>query len=205
MRLVDVRGLRAGAVQQTGLCHDASQRERHAPYVALRGRCVGRGLSTPCPDTQTHTWLMTISLTLNHARIPPFSFLQAGCPSCHPTNSIKALKIIKVLNSKSQTYDLLPIHERTTTDRRHMLPVWHFWWCCGHCRLEWHGPCHVYECHSKRYGSRWWARQVVHRCHRRHVHCSQRRCIGLYRHHTDQSHTVISISLTPSTSAEQQQ
>jgi len=24
--------------------------------------------------------------------IPPLSFLQAGCPSCHPTNSVKALK-----------------------------------------------------------------------------------------------------------------
>jgi len=26
----------------------------------------------------------------NHT--PPLSFLQAGCPSCHPTNSVKALK-----------------------------------------------------------------------------------------------------------------
>jgi len=30
--------------------------------------------------------------TDNHASTPPFSFLQAGCPSCRPTNSIKALK-----------------------------------------------------------------------------------------------------------------
>jgi len=29
--------------------------------------------------------------TDNHASTPPFSFLQAGCPSCYPTNS-KALK-----------------------------------------------------------------------------------------------------------------
>jgi len=28
----------------------------------------------------------------NHTNIPPLSFLQAGCPSCHPTNSVKALK-----------------------------------------------------------------------------------------------------------------
>ena len=28
----------------------------------------------------------------NHANIPPLSFLQAGCPSCRPTNSVKALK-----------------------------------------------------------------------------------------------------------------
>jgi len=28
----------------------------------------------------------------NHASTPPFSFLQAGCHSCHPINSINALK-----------------------------------------------------------------------------------------------------------------
>ena len=26
----------------------------------------------------------------NHANIPPLNFLQAGCSSCHPTNSVKA-------------------------------------------------------------------------------------------------------------------
>jgi len=30
--------------------------------------------------------------TDNHANTSPLSFLQAGCPSCHPTNSVKALK-----------------------------------------------------------------------------------------------------------------
>jgi len=30
--------------------------------------------------------------TDNHASTPPVSILQAGCPSCHPTNSVKALK-----------------------------------------------------------------------------------------------------------------
>jgi len=28
----------------------------------------------------------------NHASTAPLSFLQAGCPSCHTTNSVKALK-----------------------------------------------------------------------------------------------------------------
>jgi len=28
----------------------------------------------------------------NHASTPPLCFLQAGCPSCRPTNSVKALK-----------------------------------------------------------------------------------------------------------------
>ena len=32
------------------------------------------------------------SQTDNHASTPPLSFLQAGCPSCRPTNSVKALK-----------------------------------------------------------------------------------------------------------------
>jgi len=32
--------------------------------------------------------------TDNHASIPPLSFLQVGCPSCCPTNSVKALKSI---------------------------------------------------------------------------------------------------------------
>jgi len=30
--------------------------------------------------------------TDNHASTPPLGFLQAGCPSCRPTNSVKALK-----------------------------------------------------------------------------------------------------------------
>jgi len=34
----------------------------------------------------------TLLQTDNHASTPPLSFLQAGCPSCRPTNSVKALK-----------------------------------------------------------------------------------------------------------------
>jgi len=30
---------------------------------------------------------------------PPLSFLQAGCPSCRPTNSVKALKALKALKA----------------------------------------------------------------------------------------------------------
>jgi len=35
--------------------------------------------------------ICTLTQTHNHASIPPLSFLQAGCPSCLPTNSIKTL------------------------------------------------------------------------------------------------------------------
>jgi len=39
-----------------------------------------------------HMQVCTSLLTHNHASTPPLSFLQAGCPSCRPTNSVKALK-----------------------------------------------------------------------------------------------------------------
>jgi len=32
----------------------------------------------------------------NHASASPLSFLQAGCPSCRPTNSVKALKATQI-------------------------------------------------------------------------------------------------------------
>jgi len=43
----------------------------------------------------------------NHTNIPPLSFLQAGCPSCRPTNSVKALKALTVQNWYSVTQSLL--------------------------------------------------------------------------------------------------
>jgi len=44
----------------------------------------------------------------NHASTPPLSFLQAGCPSCHPTNGVKALKAIawNCLQLKKTTHAL---------------------------------------------------------------------------------------------------
>jgi len=39
-----------------------------------------------------HMQVCTSLKTDNHASTPPLSFLQAGCPSCRPTNSVKALK-----------------------------------------------------------------------------------------------------------------
>jgi len=39
-----------------------------------------------------HVQVCTSLETDNHASTPPLSFLQAGCPSCHPTNSVEALK-----------------------------------------------------------------------------------------------------------------
>jgi len=39
-----------------------------------------------------HMQVCTLLQTDNNASTPPLSFLQAGCPSCRPTNSVKALK-----------------------------------------------------------------------------------------------------------------
>ena len=41
-----------------------------------------------------HMQVCTSLQTDNHASIPPLSFLQTGCPSCRPTNSVKALKAL---------------------------------------------------------------------------------------------------------------
>jgi len=39
-----------------------------------------------------HMQVCTSLQTDNHASTPPLSFLKAGFPSCHPTNSVRSLK-----------------------------------------------------------------------------------------------------------------
>ena len=41
-----------------------------------------------------HMQVCTSLQTDNHASTPPLSFLQAGCPSCRPANSVKALSFV---------------------------------------------------------------------------------------------------------------
>jgi len=40
----------------------------------------------------------TLLQTDNYTSTPPLCFLQAGCPSCRPTNSVKALKYNILIN-----------------------------------------------------------------------------------------------------------
>jgi len=40
----------------------------------------------------------------NHVSTPPLSFLQAGCPSCHPTNSVKALKALHCQHKRDNCF-----------------------------------------------------------------------------------------------------
>ena len=51
-----------------------------------------------------HMQIYTLLQTNNHASTPPLSFLQAGCPSCRPTSSIKALKACMCLHVYVSTY-----------------------------------------------------------------------------------------------------
>jgi len=54
-----------------------------------------------------HMQVCTSLKTDNHASTSPLSFLQAGCPSCRPTNSVKALKELSLsystVGQKSKT------------------------------------------------------------------------------------------------------
>ena len=53
-----------------------------------------------------HMQVCTSLQTDNHASTPPLSFLQAGCPSCRPTNSVKALKaqVTRLHNAPINSY-----------------------------------------------------------------------------------------------------
>ena len=53
-----------------------------------------------------HMQVCTSLQTDNHTSTPPLSLLQAGCPSCRPTNSIKALKaiIFQIPGTKSSVF-----------------------------------------------------------------------------------------------------
>jgi len=59
-----------------------------------------------------HMQICTSLQTDNHASTPPLSFLQAGCPSCRPTNSVKALKAIQLVrkNWNARADDYFPLH-----------------------------------------------------------------------------------------------
>jgi len=47
-----------------------------------------------------HMQVCTLLQTDNHASTTPLSFLQAGRPSCCPTNSVKALKALTSVTDK---------------------------------------------------------------------------------------------------------
>ena len=68
---------------------------RVSSYQKGKTRQVKTNLDLLEQEWQWHLLGHDASLHLipdNHANILPLSFLQAGCPSCRPTNSVKPLK-----------------------------------------------------------------------------------------------------------------
>ena len=53
-----------------------------------------------------HMQVCTLLQTDNHTSTPPHSFLQAGCPSCRPTNSVKALKAVCFFSKRSKLFGM---------------------------------------------------------------------------------------------------
>jgi len=43
----------------------------------------------------SHMQVCTLLYRDNHASTPPLQFFTAGCPSCRPTNSIKAMMAVE--------------------------------------------------------------------------------------------------------------
>jgi len=72
-----------------------------------------------------HMQVCTSLQSDNHASTPLLSFLQAGCPSCRPTNSVKALK---AYNINKQAYIWCRNHKwnqgRIVLQSLHRAPLW---------------------------------------------------------------------------------
>ena len=69
-----------------------------------------------------HKQVCTLLQTDNHASTPPLVFLQAGCPSCRPTNSVKALKAFYSKYTELLKANLLPVRKLGI-----LLILWIFW------------------------------------------------------------------------------
>jgi len=61
-----------------------------------------------------HMQVCTSLQTDNHTSTSPFSFLQARCPSCRPTNSVKALKA-QLIPPPGTITEKVKVQEITTT------------------------------------------------------------------------------------------
>jgi len=55
-----------------------------------------------------HMQVCTSLQTDNYASTPLLSFLQAGCPSCRPTNSVKALNATNIIFTEKYKNTLRP-------------------------------------------------------------------------------------------------
>jgi len=63
----------------------------------VSGSDISRAICKSAPQTD------------NHTSTSPLSFLQSGCPSCHPANSMKALKAIYRMYVQKHTHTHTPV------------------------------------------------------------------------------------------------
>jgi len=59
-----------------------------------------------------HMQVCTSLQTDNHASNSPLSFLQVGCPSCRPTNSVKALKANRPQYTRTVNNSIHPMNQQ---------------------------------------------------------------------------------------------
>jgi len=74
-----------------------------------------------------HMQVCNLLQTDNHASTPPH-FLQAGCPSCCPNNSVKALKALRVCWCAGHNHELCKndwTTEHHSITQKHILCLWH--------------------------------------------------------------------------------
>jgi len=64
-----------------------------------------------------HMQVCTSLQTDNHASTPPLSFLQAGCPSCRPTNNVKALKVFITATTCYNSSQYMTPHSQAVTQK----------------------------------------------------------------------------------------
>ena len=79
--------------------------------------------------------------TDNHANTPPLSFLQARCPSCRPTNSVKALKAWqRYINRHLPYHTILVACLISFTSPAYLLHTWVMWfsyaWYLCYCCVQ---------------------------------------------------------------------
>jgi len=99
---------------QAGVCEQLTSTHTHVPFNGPLSKTTQvsryqKGKTnldfTEARDSEwqwhqmDHMQVCTSLQSDNHASTQPLSFLQAGCPSCHPTNSDKALKERQQLTS----------------------------------------------------------------------------------------------------------
>ena len=85
----------------------------------------------------SHMQVCTSLQTDNHVSTPPLCFSQAGCPSCRPTNSVKALKALQILQ-ETKIIHVMSIQQKikkyqdTNHDHRHKYSILYQTRCSTH-------------------------------------------------------------------------